>query len=221
MTSLFAIMPRSPWLASPGCTNSAGVPVEAKVEAILRPTWPDLPMPVTITRPCAARIRSTAAAKVAPRPSRSAVASATIPPPSESSVRSAESIAACARSLLISAGLGLAMRGSRSSINRGFDSMERAARQACDGPNFNAVGRQALVAFPQHFTHARQHGLDRDIGGASMAHRIVALGACALDRCFVAGRLKDGGDWIERLPVPRAGRAENRNCGRADRRRYM
>ena len=44
-------MPRSPWLASAGCTNSAGVPVEASVAAILRPTWPLLPMPITTTRP--------------------------------------------------------------------------------------------------------------------------------------------------------------------------
>ena len=44
-------MPRSPWLASAGCTNIAGVPVEASVAAILRPTWPLLPMPITTTRP--------------------------------------------------------------------------------------------------------------------------------------------------------------------------
>ena len=61
------IMPRSPWLASPGWTNWAGVPVEAKVEAILRPTWPDLPMPVTMTRPFAAMIRSAARVKVSSR----------------------------------------------------------------------------------------------------------------------------------------------------------
>ena len=41
--------------------EEGGVPVEAKVAAILRPTWPDLPMPVTISRPLAPRIRSTAA----------------------------------------------------------------------------------------------------------------------------------------------------------------
>ena len=49
-------MPRSPWLASPGCMKNAGVPVEASVEAILRPMWPDLPMPVTTTRPLVSRI---------------------------------------------------------------------------------------------------------------------------------------------------------------------
>ena len=58
-------MPRSPWLASPGWTKSAGVPVEAKVEAILRATWPLLPMPVTTTRPRAAAQRSSAAPKAA------------------------------------------------------------------------------------------------------------------------------------------------------------
>ena len=42
-------------------TKKAGVPVDAKVAAILRPIWPDLPMPVTIRRPCAARIISMAA----------------------------------------------------------------------------------------------------------------------------------------------------------------
>ena len=44
-------MPRSPWLASAGWTKAAGWPVEARVAAILRATWPDLPMPVTMTRP--------------------------------------------------------------------------------------------------------------------------------------------------------------------------
>ena len=61
-------MPRSPWLASLGCTKKAGVPVDAKVDAILRATWPDLPMPVTMTRPCAARINSTAAANEVAEP---------------------------------------------------------------------------------------------------------------------------------------------------------
>ena len=49
MTSSAVIMPRSPWLASAAWTKKAGVPVEAKVAAILRPIWPDLPSPVTIS----------------------------------------------------------------------------------------------------------------------------------------------------------------------------
>ena len=50
-TSLAVIMPRSPWLASPGWTKNAGVPVLARVAAILLPICPDLPMPMTTTRP--------------------------------------------------------------------------------------------------------------------------------------------------------------------------
>ena len=36
---VLAIMPRSPWLASLGCTKNAGVPVEAKVAASF---WSDM-----------------------------------------------------------------------------------------------------------------------------------------------------------------------------------
>ena len=61
-------MPRSPWLASLGWTKKAGVPVEAKVAAILRPTWPDLPMPVTITRPRALRDQVDGGGEGAPEP---------------------------------------------------------------------------------------------------------------------------------------------------------
>jgi hypothetical protein len=83
-------MPRSPWLASAAWTKKAGVPVEAKVAAILRPIWPDLPSPVTISRPLAFRIRSAAATKGARRSDCSAAESAAIPPPSASSVRRAD-----------------------------------------------------------------------------------------------------------------------------------
>src|SRR3954469_15221680 len=62
-TSPPSTMPRSPWLASAGCTKYAGVPVLDSVEAILRAMWPDLPMPLTITRPRRCRIRSSAATK--------------------------------------------------------------------------------------------------------------------------------------------------------------
>ncbi len=59
-TSPAMTMPRSPWLASAGCTNNAGVPVDASVAAILRPTWPLLPMPITTTRPRHSSIACTA-----------------------------------------------------------------------------------------------------------------------------------------------------------------
>ncbi len=64
MASPGTIMPRSPCEASAGWTKIAGVPVEAKVAAILRPTWPDLPMPLTTTRPLQAESRSTASVKL-------------------------------------------------------------------------------------------------------------------------------------------------------------
>ena len=50
-TSFFVILPRSPWLASEGCTKCEGVPVEDKVAAILLAIWPLFPIPVTITLP--------------------------------------------------------------------------------------------------------------------------------------------------------------------------
>ena len=53
-------MPRSPWNASPGCRKKLGVPVLASVAAILRPTRPDLPIPVIISLPRHSSMRSTA-----------------------------------------------------------------------------------------------------------------------------------------------------------------
>ena len=43
------------------------MPVDASVAATLRPTWPDLPTPETITRPSTFRISSTASAKAPSR----------------------------------------------------------------------------------------------------------------------------------------------------------
>ena len=50
-TSSSRIAPRSPWIASAGCRKQADVPVLESVAAILRQMMPDLPMPVTMTRP--------------------------------------------------------------------------------------------------------------------------------------------------------------------------
>ena len=81
-TSTALIMPRSPWLASAGCTNIAGVPVDASVAAILRPTWPLLPMPITTTRPATSSISATARAKSSPsrrlRPSTAAASMSSV-----------------------------------------------------------------------------------------------------------------------------------------------
>ncbi len=78
-TSLAVIMPRSPWLASAACRKNPGVPVLANVAAILRPTCPDLPMPVTITRPVHARHRRQAATNSGPsRPPSASTARASM-----------------------------------------------------------------------------------------------------------------------------------------------
>ena len=58
--SFSVIIPKSPWLASPGWIKNAGVPVEASVAAILLPTCPDFPMPVMITLPSVFCITSSA-----------------------------------------------------------------------------------------------------------------------------------------------------------------
>src|SRR5574340_1467034 len=80
MTSLLVIMPRSPWLASPGCTKYAGVPVLDMVAAILRAMWPDLPMPLTITRPSQGR-RALPDGRGEPRAGEGERGEALAPPP--------------------------------------------------------------------------------------------------------------------------------------------
>ena len=78
-TSFEVIIPKSPWLASPGWTKKAGVPVLARVAAILPPIWPDFPMPVTTILPGQSCINRQAATKLASmRPARAATASASI-----------------------------------------------------------------------------------------------------------------------------------------------
>src|SRR5579863_9100056 len=64
-------------------------------------------MPVTMTRPCALRIASTAAANGSPSPSHIAAASAATPSPSVPSVRSAEAICGLASILSALAAMGL------------------------------------------------------------------------------------------------------------------
>src|SRR5262245_42336625 len=61
------ITPRSPWNASAGCRKNAAVPVLVSVAAIFRQMIPDLPIPVTMTRPPQSRSSCTAASN---RPSR-------------------------------------------------------------------------------------------------------------------------------------------------------
>ena len=70
-TSLSTIMPKSPCAASAGWTKNAGVPVDAIVAAIFRPTCPDLPMPVMTTRPL--QCNRASAARTKPPSSASAI----------------------------------------------------------------------------------------------------------------------------------------------------
>jgi hypothetical protein len=86
-------MPRSPWLASLGWTKKAGVPVEERVAATFKPTWPLLPMPVTMTRPWQARIMAIARAKLSHKELARAAFSALNPSASNCRVLVAEAIA--------------------------------------------------------------------------------------------------------------------------------
>ena len=73
------------------------MPVDARVAAILRPIWPDLPMPVTISRPLmepASAIAASNRAASEPGPvDASAARSAAMPACSSSRVRRAEPLA--------------------------------------------------------------------------------------------------------------------------------
>src|SRR5690349_579038 len=62
-----ASIPKSPCNASAGCRKKEGVPVLESVAEIFRPTMPDLPIPVTATRPWHAKRRSTARSNEASR----------------------------------------------------------------------------------------------------------------------------------------------------------
>src|SRR5262249_29548163 len=78
-----------------------------------RATCPDLPMPVTIKRPCAPEIKSTAAMKARPSPSWMAAASVVSPVASTSSVRTAEAIRSPLRALIrrsVLSALGIEIR---------------------------------------------------------------------------------------------------------------
>ncbi len=67
ITSPFITMPRSPCMPSPEWRKNAGVPVLAKVAAILRQIKPDFPSPVTTTLPRHWRNICTARTKLSSR----------------------------------------------------------------------------------------------------------------------------------------------------------
>src|SRR4051794_10326082 len=66
-------------MASAGCRKNAAVPVLVSVAAIFRQMRPDLPMPVTMTRPRQPSRRATARSKVASiRGTRARIAAASV-----------------------------------------------------------------------------------------------------------------------------------------------
>src|SRR5262249_52806338 len=66
-------------MASAGCRKNAGVPVLESVAAIFRQMMPDLPIPVTITRPRQSRSRRIARSKRSSRrSSRARIAAASV-----------------------------------------------------------------------------------------------------------------------------------------------
>ena len=145
ITSSRVIMPRSPWLASLGCTKEAGVPVEESVPATFMPIWPLLPMPVTITRPRQERMRRMASAKLSTSSVSSAASTARNPWASSWMVRAAEAIASRASSTGKRSRLRLtAMSLVPPTFPVPFSSTDRAPCGPLDMGRFGG-NRQALV----------------------------------------------------------------------------
>src|SRR6202049_263192 len=125
------IMPRSPGLASATCTKNPGVPVDASVAAMLRAIWPDLPMPVTTTRPRHSNSARAAARNAAPRRASSAR-------------MAAASVASTARASLSTRSGSMPTAGTGSAARIGAD-MRASIAQPPPGP----LGRCATFAGPR------------------------------------------------------------------------
>ncbi len=161
ITSSGAIIPRSPWLASVGARRRRGA-VEASVAASLRPTWPLLPMPLTMTRPSVPRISSTARSKAAPSgPSKAAITSCRALTPSWR-LRRPRSRASSARRAVA----GKASAGSKASSRRAV-----AARGSWRSVSF----RSALWASRRRASILRRLGLRR----GRIVTRLKAVEPCA------------------------------------------
>ena len=114
------IIPRSPWLASPGWTKKAGLPVLARVAAILPAMCPDLPMPRTTMRPRQPSINWQARAKPSSRRSTKA-----------STALASVSRTARPRARIFSARSGLIKgEGSAVTMNRGLFQRHRGHARA-------------------------------------------------------------------------------------------
>src|SRR5690349_20934431 len=162
-------------------------------------------------------MRSTAPANEVPKPSRNATASASTPLPSASSVRKADAIAACVRPLVTWTGFGRAIV---------LDTMKTASGQRSSLHSLTHTGyhRRSFLAISrarQRLMHICENGLYCHIIGAPVAYGVIAFEARPVARTIVARRLQDGGNRIERPPVPGAGGAEDGDSTRVKRRRDM
>src|SRR6185436_15664929 len=144
-TSSAWITPRSPCTASAGCRKKAGVPVLASVAAILRQMMPDLPMPVTITRPLQRTTSDTASAKRSSRRSTSASTAA----------------ASVWRTLRASVRSGIA-----DDLIKG----DQAPQEGLEAIELEGIGRVALGA-ARLFVHLHENSVDAG-GHAGLRHRL-------------------------------------------------
>src|SRR5688572_27240993 len=162
-TSSAWMTPRSPCTASAGWRKNAGVPVLASVAAILRQMTPDLPMPVTMTRPLQLWISITARANL-------------------SSMR-------CSSARIAAASVWRTLRASvKSGMSGDLIKSDQPAQEHLEAIEAKSVGRIALGAggllmnFHEHAIHAG--------GDARLRHRLDVFGKAGADAVAPAGQLQ-------------------------------
>src|SRR5687768_3266661 len=185
-TSSAWMTPRSPCTASAGWRKNAGVPVLASVAAILRQMTPDLPMPVTMTRPLQLRISITARANL-------------------SSMR-------CSSARIAAASVWRTFRASvRSGMSGDLIKSDQAPQEGLESIEPQGVGRIALGAgglFMNFHEHAVHAGAD-----PGLRHRLDVFGEAGGHPVARAGQLQAVRD-VEHHGV--AKRAQHRERARID-----
>src|SRR5688572_30739494 len=184
-TSSAWMTPRSPCTASAGCRKKAGVPVLASVAAILRQMMPDLPMPVTMTRPLQLRIRVTARAKLSSmRCSSARIAAASVCRTLRASVRS---------------GMSDDLIKSDEAPQEGLQTIE------AEGVSRIAPGAAGfLVDFHEHAVHPRaDSGLGHrlDVFGQAGSHAITRARELQAVRDVEHHRVAEGAQHRERARI--------------------
>src|SRR5690242_7893381 len=166
--------PRSPWIASAGWRNNAGVPVLVSVAAILRQMMPDLPMPVRMTRPLHCRSSCTAQSK---RPSRR----------STSARIAAASVSSTLRARARPASFDEPASATRADLARFDDPVERdePAEQRLELVERERVLRVALGS-RRCFVHLEKHAVDArgDAGGCERLDVLGLTGGDAVARAW-------------------------------------